>query len=279
MFLLSSTILNIIAFALNLTQYNITYLPLSNGEIIMHKYYTLAYNEETEQANWVFYKITKEMLLGNAKRNDNFRSDPMVSTGSASTNDYTNTGYDRGHLCPAADMKFSDIAIYESFYLSNVSPQIPEFNRGIWKQLENKVRDWTREKDSLYVVSGPIFTKNGISIGQNKVKVPSYFFKVLFAPYQKQMIAFILPNDLSRLSFENYASTSDLLEQITGFDFFSQLPDTIENRLESEIRLEDWFDIKIIDNEPSSKNKKTRLFIIIFTSCIIFVISYKFIKR
>lgn len=222
-------------------QHQHLYLPISPAHPITHQYYILSYNEETEQANWIYYKLTSDMLLGDAERNSNFRNDPLVSTKSASTKDYTKSGYDRGHLCPAADMKFDEKAMYESFYMSNVSPQVPEFNRGIWKNLESQIRDWTREKDSLYIVTGPIFDQTNIAIGKNQVVVPSAFYKVLYNPAQNQMIAFSLPNKASSLPFDKFASTVDSLEELTGIDFFSQLPDQLENRLESKIVLSGWF--------------------------------------
>jgi endonuclease G len=173
------------------------YLPIDDGERINHTYYSLSYNEDTEQANWVYYKLTEDMLSGDAERNNNFRYDPLVTTKSASTKDYTKSGYDRGHLCPAGDRKFNKDAMYESFYMSNVSPQLPGFNRGIWKSLESQVRNWTRDKDSLYVVTGPIFNETDQRIGKNKVRIPSAFYKVLYAEGKNQMLAFILPNQAS----------------------------------------------------------------------------------
>ena len=119
------------------------YLPSqqSNGQIVHHANYTLQYNEEHEQASWVAYRLTSHHLQNpSTKRKDNFRSDPKVKTGSATLSDYKGSGYDRGHLAPAADFKWSSTAMSESFYMSNMSPQVPGFNRGIWKKLESKIR-------------------------------------------------------------------------------------------------------------------------------------------
>ncbi len=128
------------------------YQPQSEGEIIEHTYYSLSYNETHEQANWVYYKIHK----GESERSGNFRPDAKVSTGSASLADYKGSGYDRGHICPAAAMKVNHVAMSETFYMSNMSPQLPSFNRGIWKDLEALVRRWGYYQET-HVVSGPVF--------------------------------------------------------------------------------------------------------------------------
>jgi len=158
-------------------------LPISTtGQIVKHKYYTLSYSQQNKQAEWVFYLLTKANSLGAVERGNNFRPDPGVSTGSASLEDYKNSGYDKGHLCPAADMAFDSQAMSETFYLSNMSPQYPSFNRGIWKKLEELVRKWAIQEDSLYVVTGPIFINNKGSIGPDKVTVPGFYYKVLYDP-------------------------------------------------------------------------------------------------
>jgi len=251
-----------------------SYIPISSSQPIAHQYYTLSYNEDTEQANWVYYKLTADMIVGDTERSSNFRNDPLVTTKSASTKDYTNSGYDRGHLCPAADMKFSEEAMYESFYMSNISPQLPEFNRGIWKELETQVREWAKEKDSLYVVTGPIFDETNIRIGANQVKVPASFYKVLYNPAQQQMIAFILPNQASFLPFQRYTSTVDSLEELTGIDFFSQLPDNLENRLESKIVLAGWFDSPLTTSLTSQKSNRLPLIIFMVLAGILILLIF-----
>lgn len=259
---------------------NSQFLPISSGEQINHHYYILSYNEATEQANWVYYELNPEMLTPKIKRINYFRMDPEVSSKSANTKDYTNTGFDRGHLCPAADMSFDSVAMYESFYMSNVSPQLPGFNRGIWKSLEGQVRDWVIKKGELIIITGPIIKNFNHKIGKNEVIVPELFFKVLYSKDLNQMIAFNLLNTSLRLPLEDFAITVDSLEHITGFDFFSQLPDNIENELESKVKLDGWFETSITYKQPSSKRNPTRLFIIIFLSCIILALAvYKFLKR
>ncbi|WP_052670538.1 DNA/RNA non-specific endonuclease [Draconibacterium sediminis] len=255
------------------------YLPVSKGEQVVHKYFILDYNEAEEQANWVYYKLNKGMLVGEAKRT-NFRMDPMVSTGSASVKDYTNSGYDRGHLCPAADMKFDDLAMYETFYMSNMTPQVPAFNRGIWKSLEEKTRNWVYEKDSLIVVVGPIFSKSQLRIGSNNVAVPIYFYKILFDEGKGKILAFKMTNEGSAQNLSSFVTTVDSIEELTGIDFFSQLPDRIEENLESSIELSNWFNM---DYEYSTSLQDVRIAkshysIIIIAAVILFVLLFIRIK-
>ncbi len=125
----------------------------SNHQIIEHSTYILEYNEKYEHAEWVIHLLTQDRVAGSFERTDNFRPDPKVITGSASLADYKGSGYDRGHLAPAADMKWSENVMSESFFMSNMSPQKPGFNRGIWKSLESIVRTWAIENDEIYIVT------------------------------------------------------------------------------------------------------------------------------
>ncbi|MFZ9657177.1 MAG: DNA/RNA non-specific endonuclease, partial [Crocinitomicaceae bacterium] len=149
---------------------------LHPGEIILsHTAYSFSYNEEHEQANWVAYLLTKTHLGSGVERSDRFMEDPIVSTGTATNADYAKSGYDRGHLAPAADMSWSETVMQESFYYSNMSPQLPGFNRGIWKRLEEQVRTWAEFYDSIYVVTGPVLSPELPKIGPNQVSVPKYY--------------------------------------------------------------------------------------------------------
>lgn len=217
----------------------ISYLPQSEGELIHHSYYSLSYNENAEQANWVFYQINNNQNLGLVERSENFRSDNLVSTKSASKSDYKSSGYDRGHLVPAADMSFNYTAMSESFLMSNISPQIPSFNRGIWKQLEGLVRDWGLQI-SIYVATGPILNSCSTTIGSNDVCVPKYFYKVVYSPSDQKMISFLLPNQKGTKDLIDYVCSTDYLEKITNIDFFPVLEDQLENDLESEIHINKW---------------------------------------
>ena len=214
----------------------------SKSQIIKHNYYTLKYNEKYEQAEWIAYKLTSNHQKYKLKRANNFRLDPLVFTGSATLQDYKNSGFDRGHLVPAADMKRSKIAMSESFFMSNMSPQRPNFNRGIWKKLESLVRHWVLINKELFIVTAGVLKGRLKIIGPNNVAVPEYFYKAIL-DYKKpglKCIAFILPNKKSTKNLKNYAISIDKLEKLTGIDFFPSLPNKIEEKLESTLRLSDW---------------------------------------
>lgn len=213
--------------------------PLSKGEIIKHTYYTLAYSEADEQAYWVYYHLTPELINGTQTRTDDFRADPLVSTGSASLDDYKGSGYDRGHLCPAADMTLNKTSMSESFYLSNMSPQNPSFNRGIWSKLEVRVRQWVGEYGDLYVVSAGVLTDKLGAIGTDEVTVPKSYYKVIYSE-KNGMIALILPNQGSTTGLDQFVVSVDEVERQTGIDFFSGLDDRIENQMESTVNTGSW---------------------------------------
>ena len=215
--------------------------PKGKGVVVEHTYYSLSYIEEHEQPEWVYYLLTADMVKGEASRGDDFRPDAKVKTGSAELSDYKSSGYDRGHLCPAADMKQSDEAMSETFFMSNMSPQTPSFNRGVWARLEQKVRDWALADDSLYVVTGPVFIENIGAIGANKVTVLGFYYKVLYSPKRNKMQAFLLPNrDGLKADWETYSVSVDLLEWLTGIDFYEAMADDVEAKLESENDYDSW---------------------------------------
>ena len=196
--------------------------------ILSYKGFDLGYNEASEQASWVVYILTKEELeSGSISRTDDFRTDKSLASGSAALSDYRGSGYDRGHMAPAGDMKWDPEAMSQSFLLSNMSPQTPSFNRGIWKKLEEQVRQWALDKDSLYVITGPVLTRVESTIGENSVWVPAYYYKVIvdLSPPEHGMIAFLLPNEGSDQDLNSYAISVDSLESITGYDFFARAPD------------------------------------------------------
>lgn len=215
----------------------------SKDAIIEHEFYALRYNEKTEQADWVAYKLTADDL-NNAKfkRKDNFREDPNVKTNSASPADYKGSGYDRGHLAAAADFTWNKLALDESFYMSNMSPQLPGFNRGIWKKLEEKTRSLARSNGTVYIVTGPIFTGKSDKIGKNKVAIPDKYYKVVIELTGNDIkgIGFILDHEKSSASLSSFSMSIDEVEKITGLDFFPTAPDDIEKRLECCARYSDW---------------------------------------
>lgn len=229
-----------------------SYLPTSTtNDVIHHKYYSLSYSEQDEQAEWVAYTLTKENLNKPwVKRKDTFLPDSKVKSKSSTPNDYRGSGYDRGHMVPAADMAFSEEAMRETFFMSNISPQSHNFNGGIWRELEELTRNWAKKMDKLYVVTGPVLTYEPKGyIGDNEVAVPAAYFKVLLdlsAPGSKG-IGFVIPNEVNYDPLYKFAVSIDRVEEISGLDFF---PDLLEK--EEEAQLEGDFNIDIW---PFSKQK------------------------
>ncbi len=220
----------------------------TKDDIIQHEGYTLRYRDEYKVADWVAYPLLGYETTGDANRSgEQFRPDPLVRTGTALSSDYTRSGYDRGHLAPAGDFKFSQRMMRESFYMSNVSPQAPQFNRGIWKELEELVRRWAVRDNGLYVVTGAVLKRGLPTIGTTtEVSVPQQFYKVILycnAP-DIRMIGFLLNNEPSNESLRTFVVPVDQIERLTGIDFFPKLPDELERRLESQnpsLTVADWF--------------------------------------
>lgn len=206
--------------------YTIAYLPTSTTkQIVKHQYYTLSYNEKFEQAEWVAYELKKENLKNRDYKRPYFIEDPKVKTGSADWRNYKNSGYDKGHLCPAADMEFDENAYHDTFYTSNISPQKHDFNSGIWNRLEQKTRYWAEKYNDIYVVTGGILSDSDKKIGTEKVSVPKYFYKIILAKSGKEhkAIAFLVPNEDSDKSLYDFVVPIETLEKMTGIDFFPNL--------------------------------------------------------
>ncbi len=219
-------------------------IPASNYEVTRHSHFALGYDEKHEQAAWVAYKLEGRETRGSAEREDRFIPDPKVSTKSARHSDYSGSGYDRGHLAPAADFKFSQKAMGESFYMSNMSPQKPRFNRGIWKELEEKVRANVRRDKAYYVVSGPVLKGGRFrKIGRKtKVSVPRYYYKILLDLEEPEVkaIAFLMKNEGSDKPLSSFVVSIDKIEEMTGIDFFPNLPDDLEKKLEASTSIKGW---------------------------------------
>ena len=234
-------------------------IPATQNEklIVHHTAYSLLYSEEHEQAIWIAYELTSEETERKFERSDKFLVDGAIKTGSANDGDYKGSGYDRGHLAPAADMSWSNQTMLESFYYSNMSPQDPSFNRGIWKKLEELVRTWARGNKSLYVVTGPILSGNLPSIGSNKVSIPAYYYKVLLDYSQPDFkaIGFIIPNQGSKADLSSFAVSIDKVEALTGLNFFPNLQDKQENALESSVCIPCW--TWKASNSSSRNNKRS----------------------
>ncbi|MEQ6123254.1 DNA/RNA non-specific endonuclease [Pseudotenacibaculum sp. MALMAid0570] len=215
-------------------------LPSNIGnQIVSRPFYTLSYNNKHEQADWVAYTLYPLDDSLRVKRRDNFRIDPLVEDGSATLKDYKGSGYDRGHLAPSKAMSYSKEAMNASFFMSNMSPQLPGFNRGIWKKLEAQVLDWSKESDSLYVVTGPVFNKPLGTIGENKVTIPRSYYKTIirFKGDKMSGLAFLLDNKKSSASYFDFATSIDSIEKVTGIDFYHKMKPELQEKLEANKEL------------------------------------------
>ena len=189
-----------------------------DDQIIYHTSYTLSYNETHEQPNWVKYMVTKVELENEvAKRKNNFKEDTSIVTSSAQLVDYKGSGYDRGHLAPAATFVDSQKEMDESFYMSNMSPQEPSFNRGVWKKIENYERKMAMEKDTVYVICGGVLTDDLPTIGPNKVSVPRFFYKVIYT--EDWIICFLLKNEKSNEPLYTFTQELTVIEKHIKIDF------------------------------------------------------------
>jgi len=211
-------------------------------QIIRHSGYTVSYNKDLKIPNWVSYELTREETRGKEKRGNRFIADPLATGPIATNADYTRSGYDKGHMAPAADMKWSPEAMKESFYFSNMCPQHPQLNRRGWKNLEDKIRNWAIADSAIIIICGPIIEKQPKTIGKNKVVVPQQFFKVVLSPFVKPIraIGFLFNNEQAVEPLSSYVVTVDSIESLTNMDFFAPLPDEIENRIEADANYSLW---------------------------------------
>ncbi|MCB0634109.1 MAG: DNA/RNA non-specific endonuclease [Saprospiraceae bacterium] len=238
-------------------QRDLRQVGLPTDDYIMHQAMALSYSEPHEQARWVAHIILPDIIEGQISRTNDFRVDPMVATGTAVEEDYflkfqqaDNTtgydgfGYDRGHLAPSADFRWSETALSESYYYSNMSPQVADFNRGAWADLESTIRGYLFQhpETQLYVVTGGIL-RDGLPVIErsvNSVSIPEYFFKVVMDLNARRGIGFILPNNRIDYPLESYAVSIDEVEARTGLDFFNLLPVDVQAGIESRFDKSQW---------------------------------------
>lgn len=229
---------------------DVIYWPETTFPVIQHSTFTLAYDEEHEQARWVAYALTrKELNRKFVDRTDWFEKDESIPTGSSEYYDYKRSGYSKGHLLPSADRAWNRTVNEETFLMSNISPQTYNFNGGVWRELEENVRDWARSNDRLFIVTGPIIGNSKKTIGENQVTVPESFFKVILDLDEPELkaIGFIIPNDKTDRPLSEFAMPVSRVENITGIDFYDRLieSDSLEEKLESEIDMNLWpIDVK-----------------------------------
>jgi endonuclease G len=209
------------------------------AELANRSFFVLCHNSSLKVPVWVAYELRPEHLSRVASRPHRFRRDRDLATPGATDADYRNSGFNRGHMAPAADFAWSASAISATFLLSNAVPQRAKANSGVWARLEAAVRRIAADSDEIYIFSGPVFeSENPQRIGAGGVAVPEHTFKVILAIQRgtKFMCAAIVPNsDTSSGVPADLTTTVDEVERRTGLDFFSALDDAEERELESSL--------------------------------------------
>lgn len=213
-----------------------------NEQIIHHTGYIVSYNSDWLIPNWVAYELTPAEAQGEVPRGKKFVPDPLVKGRSATHKDYTNSGYDRGHMAPAADMKWSETAMDESFYLSNICPQNHNLNGGDWHELEKAVRNIAYSGDTIYVICGPLMADRIPRIGENRVAVPAAFFKILAKRNKNgyDAIAFLMPNRAGSKQLPYYAMSVEDMEIVAEMDFFNKMPTILQLQTEQTYDIGIW---------------------------------------
>ena len=218
--------------------------PLKNKkeQILHRKAYTVSYNKETRCPNWVAWHLTAEHADGLLKRHNSFREDEDVRRPRATLEDYKGSGWSRGHMCPAGDNKWDELAMEESFLLTNVCPQNQSLNSGVWNRIEMDCRQWARKYGEVFIVCGPVLLKREHeTIGKNRVVVPEAFFKVVLCMKDKpKAIGFVIRNNEGKKKRDMFVNSVDEVERITGYDFFPALPDEVENVIEAKADIKEW---------------------------------------
>ena len=205
--------------------------------------FIVSFNKDNHTPNYVAWELLGSEVSKDIDRTDNFWQDSEIA-GCPAHSDYTGSGYDRGHMCPAADQKWSIDAMNDCFVMANMCPQIHDLNAGAWETLENKEREWAKRDSAIMIIAGPIYTAEDTKrMSRNvPVRIPGAFFKVLFAPYVEnpRAIAFVYPNMKAPGNMQDYAMSVDDLEKDLGYDFFSSLPDELENKIEATYSFTEW---------------------------------------
>lgn len=219
-------------------------LPSDRGALLCRSGYALAHDDEKKAPAWVAQRMTPERLVNRVKRTDRFTADPDLPKGKrAELEDYRGSGYDRGHMAPAADMRWSPQAMAESFYLSNMAPQVgPGMNRGIWSEIESTIRQWVARRGELFIYTGPIFEAIApAKIGPNQVAVPTHFYKIVFDPVRVETIAFVVPNaPHPDRKIEEFITSVRDIETRTGLNFLNRISPAVQALIEEAVAQALW---------------------------------------
>lgn len=212
------------------------------SQILTRKSYTCSYNAMTKNPNWIAWHLTKEHVDGDVKRPNQYVEDFEVPSPRATHDDYKGSGWSHGHMCPAGDNKWDSVAMQETFLLTNICPQNRSLNSGLWNRIEQNCRVWAKKYGELYILCGPVYlNQEHETIGINKVVVPEAFFKVILCLQgTPKAIGFVVRNNEGAKKRDQYINTIDEVERITGYDFFPELPDDIEEVVESHADIDEW---------------------------------------
>lgn len=212
-------------------------------QIVEYSAFTVSFNRDMHIPNWVSWELLGEETDGDNPRTNKFYQDSNVD-GCPTTFDYRGSGFSRGHMAPAADMKWSAEAMRESFSMANICPQLQVLNGGAWGKLEDKCRKWAQKDSAIIIIAGPVLSNPQPDefIGENQVAVPKAFFKVVLSPWANppRGIGFIMPNGRVNGGIQAAAVTIDSVEALTGHNFFASLPDSIQNMIESQVQFHKW---------------------------------------
>lgn len=203
--------------------------------IIEHEGYVVCYNDRLLIPDWVAWELTSDESYGRFPRSQGFAADPEWRGMQADDSDYRGSGWTRGHMAPAGDMKWSEQSMRESFYLTNVCPQNAGLNDGSWKWVEEKCRDLARRYEKVWICCGPIVNDGCKTVGSSGVAVPDAFFKVVLMETDEgyEGIGFVFRNSNERQMAEDCCMSVDEVERITGLDFFPALKDDVEDEVEA----------------------------------------------
>jgi len=216
---------------------------LQSDDIVVHRGFISSYNTETLIPDWVAYELTEEEVNGTFGRSGSFGMDPDFTERQAMREDYSNSGWDKGHLAPAADMKWSSSSMYESFYFTNICPQNHTMNERSWQNLEKYVRRMAVRYGRVWVVTGPVVDL-GLhgTIGKQGVAVPDSFFKaLLFHDGERyHSVAFLMENNSTYQSLRSSALSVNELELFLDRDLFRNLPKRVQEDVEGEVDKGIW---------------------------------------
>lgn len=225
---------------------NVTLPAGTSNQLLKYKYMTVYFNNQHRIPNCVAYELTNtQVSMANApdaekRENYQFNKDENAKS-CPDWWEYKGSGYDRGHMAPAMDMRWNKTAMRECFYMTNMCPQLHELNDGAWRHMEEAIHNWGRKNDRLVIFTGPVLSSNRKTTGKNHdITVPNKFFKIVYAPLTKRAIAFVMENRDLEKSWTNYATTIDEVERLTGIDFLASLPDDLEQSIESKQNIKQW---------------------------------------